>query len=39
MKSDDLAQVRRTLWEAADQMRANSTRRCRPLSTADPSSG
>jgi type I restriction enzyme M protein len=25
MKSDDLAQVRRTLWEAADQMRANST--------------
>jgi len=25
MKSDDLAQVRRTLWAAADQMRANST--------------
>ena len=25
MKSDDLAQVRRTLWTAADEMRANST--------------
>jgi len=25
MKSDDLPQVRRTLWEAADQMRANLT--------------
>ncbi len=25
MKSDNLAQVRRTLWTAADQMRANST--------------
>ena len=25
MKSDDLAQVRRTLWAAADELRANST--------------
>ena len=25
MKAQDLAQVRRTLWAAADEMRANST--------------
>lgn len=25
MKTDDLAQVRRTLWAAADELRANST--------------
>lgn len=25
MKSSDLAEVRRTLWAAADQLRANST--------------
>jgi type I restriction enzyme M protein len=25
VKTDDLAQVRRTLWAAADELRANST--------------
>ena len=25
LKSDDLAEVRRTLWKAADELRANST--------------
>ena len=37
MKTDELARVRRTLWAAADELRANST--LSPRSTAAQCSG